>query len=55
MKEMTIILQTIKGKKKTRKEYPDWLESMNDGSAIKQKDNDVTVTVFLKGGSFDFR
>lgn len=52
---MTIILQrTKKGEKPTRIEYPDWLEAMNDGSAIKQKDNDVTVTVFLKGGKFDF-
>lgn len=51
---MTVILQTHKGKEKARIEYPDWLEAMNDGSAIKQKDNDVTVTVFLKGGSFDF-
>ena len=51
---MTIILQTHKGKEKTRTEYPNWLDAMNDGSVIKLEDNDVTVAIFAKGGEFDF-
>ena len=53
-KKMTVILQTIKGKEKTRTEYPDWLDAMNDGAFIKREDNDTAVAVFLKGGDFDF-
>ena len=51
---MTVILQTIKGKEKTRIEYPDWLDAMNDGSAMKLEDKDITVIIFAKGGEFDF-
>ncbi len=51
---MTVILQTIKGKEKTRTEYPDWLDAMNDGSFIKREDKHTTVAIFLKGGDFDF-
>ena len=50
---MTVILQTIKGKEKTKTEYPDWLDAMNDGWAIKIEDKDITVAIFLKGGHFD--
>ena len=53
-KKMIVILQTIKGKEKTRTEYPNWLDATNDGSAIKREDKDTTVAVFLKGGDFDF-
>ena len=51
---MTVILQTTKGKEKTRTEYPDWLDAMNDGSAMKLEDDNVTVAIFAKGGAFDF-
>jgi len=52
---LTVILQTIKGKEKTRTEYSDWLDTMNDGSAMKIEDKDITVSIFLKGGNFDFK
>jgi len=52
---MIVILQTIKGKEKTRTEYPNWLDAMNDGSAMKLEDRDATVAIFLKGGDFDLR
>jgi len=54
MNKTTVILQTIKGKQKTRTEYPNWFDAMNDGSAIKLEDIHVTVAIFAKGGKFDF-
>jgi len=50
---MTVILQTIKGKQKTRTEYDDWPDAMTDGSFIAKKDSDATVSIFLKGSQFD--
>lgn len=49
-----VILQTLNGNQKTRTEYDNWLDAMNDGSFIKLEDNNVSVAVFLKGGEFDF-
>ncbi len=51
---MIVILQVIKGKEKTRTEYPNWLDATNDGSAMMLEDKEITVAVFLKGGEFDF-
>ncbi len=51
---MIVILQATKGKEKTRTEYPNWLDAMNDGSAMKLEDKHTTVAIFLKGGEFDF-
>ncbi len=52
-KNMTVILQTIKGRQITRTEYDDWLSAMNDGQFIKLEDKQVIVAIFQKGGKFD--
>lgn len=52
-KNLTVILQTIKGREITRTEYDDWLPAMNDGQFIKLEDKQVIVAIFQKGGKFD--
>lgn len=50
---MTIILQIQDKKETTRKEFDDWLDAMNEGSLLKFKDNELIISIFAKGGSFD--
>ncbi len=54
MNKTVIILQTINGKEKTRTEYTNWPDAMNDGCVMQREDKTITVAIFAKNGEFDF-